>query len=682
METAINIAGTSDARRDLLRHLLPIVVVGVLVLGAIGVLTVGGWDGRSTADDGLYASLATRWLNGEPMQSMSGEPVTTRAPIYPVSLALVIGATGGDWSHAEQVVATLAMVTLLVVAAGLGRMLMGPWTGVFVIILVGTPTLVIALASSAIDALQAAILVSGVAVLVWSSRTRWSLLRGAVVGILLGLAVLTKETALPMLALPLLVAISWPGADLRSAIRFATLATGTALLVILPWWAWVYAETGRLFPTRITGPVAAVGIATIVVVTVVVFVATVPRFSNAITGALARVDERTRWFVVIGLTGCVVAIATAGFFVADPRFAFSGRPSFTALTEGLVGVSDLFVWPIAVPAVIVAGLVMATSRPSIRHLVIACVLASSFLAVIVIKRWDPRSIALLAVLSSVLLGAALAYVLKVFESHGAIARRASLWATATTLTVVLAISAVGYATWWRDRPIAPVSWQNVAVKQTAAWLSANAEPGDTIVMDWLYATSLDAETRSRYRIFLAPTLQLRLGDLTEPALVPTGTLFRDTSDITGPPPGDWVWVQKHPTEGYWVGLSADHIAGSIRSTDADWYIVSGDQVPQASISLLPSLTEWPGLTEVFATDYGTDRMVVFAADSSHVAVDPPPPLYIGAAAVRQWLADSARLWPTISPGDAFRRLVGDRDVVVSPYDLETDQIVIDLLNSP
>ena len=76
---------------------------------------------------------------------------------------------------------------------------------------------------------------------VWRPTTR----RWAVGGLLLGLAILIKETALPLLILPVALVGSVPPARLA---RLAAVFVGAAVLTAAWWWLVVWLSTGQVFP--------------------------------------------------------------------------------------------------------------------------------------------------------------------------------------------------------------------------------------------------------------------------------------------------------------------------------------------------------------------------------------------------------------------------------------------------
>ena len=142
---------------------------------------------------------------------------TGRGPAAWLRLALAGGtALTGTWQPAESVVAVVASLVVAVLAAGVigwslagrsGRSSRSPSFSV--------PGVADAFARSAIDGLQAALVLSAIAI-AHAGPGRcgsWRVPGAVAVGVRLGLAILTKETALALAPWPLL----WAAATLARA---------------------------------------------------------------------------------------------------------------------------------------------------------------------------------------------------------------------------------------------------------------------------------------------------------------------------------------------------------------------------------------------------------------------------------------------------------------------------------
>lgn len=214
----------------------------VAALAALALIRIafGGW-GPLAPDDARYLYVGLSILDGQGPVNPSGTIFLLRSPVYGLSLAVGSSLVGGDPLVGARIVAVALTVLGLLGALRLGWLLAGPGGAVgSAIILIATPLLWRLIPSLRIDLPQTAIIVA-VLLAVW----RPSLSRWAVGGVLLGLAVLIKETALPVLLMPVALVGFVP---LPRVARLAAVFVGAAVVTAAWWWVVVWLVTGQVFP--------------------------------------------------------------------------------------------------------------------------------------------------------------------------------------------------------------------------------------------------------------------------------------------------------------------------------------------------------------------------------------------------------------------------------------------------
>ena len=616
-------------------------------------------------DDSLYASGAARWLAGEPLTTMNGQPAAARPPLYVMALAAAT-ALSGDWLSAEPIVATASVVVAVLAVAAIGWSLAGAAAAMLALVVFIVPGVADAFARSGIDGLQAALVLSSVAVaLVLAGRNgAWTRASAIAVGIGLGLAILTKETALALAPWPILWAAGQPAAVLRPALRWAGIASAVLILTVLPWWLFVYVSAGRLFPTGIEGVGAAAGIVIIVVGCLLFLLLASDRVSGRVAAGIARVGERTRWWLAVAFCVAWALLIVLAFVRADARYALPQLPPRDAVVESIDRVLTLVLFPAGTIAASFVALVIAQRRPMLRGLLLVALLTAGLVAIVVVKGWDPRSTLIPAIVVSMLLpvGAAAA-IPRVSAMSSPRARRV---AGAVLIALVVGVTSVNLIGLVRaaEVPSNTQRWDGQSVKDAAAWLTERVEPGETIVASWLFAASLDAMTEARYRIDESPTLQVRVGRPSEPILVPNGTLFRENAELPALPPDDWLFVRRHP-DGYLVGLSAQLLGDTIRSSGTRYLVLTGEHPAQSTATIATSLAQWPGVREVARFGKDDAEVVILEIDQGAFSIGPfGTQLNVGF--LRDWpdLVGSARRGT--DPGAALCLLLAGRNVEFVP----------------
>ena len=215
-------------------------LVAALVVLALLRVALGGWAPLAP-DDARYLYVGLSILDGHGPVTPSGSTFLLRSPVYGLALATGSTLVGGDPLVGARLVALGLSLLALAGALRLGWLLAGPGGAL------GTAFALVAAAliwrlmpSLRIDLPQTAAIVATL-LAIWRPTTR----RWALGGVLLGLAILVKETALPLLILPVAFVGSVPPSRLA---RLSAVFVGAAVLTAGWWWLVVWLSTGQVFP--------------------------------------------------------------------------------------------------------------------------------------------------------------------------------------------------------------------------------------------------------------------------------------------------------------------------------------------------------------------------------------------------------------------------------------------------
>ena len=202
----------------------------------------GGWAALAP-DDARYLFVGLSVLDGDGAVTPSGTPYLLRSPVYGVALAVGSRLLGGDPLDGARIVAVAVSLLALLGALWIAWLAAGPGAAVGTAIgLMSTPLVWQLLPTLRIDLPQSAVVVA-LLVVAWRPTTR----RWVAAGVLLGLAVLVKETVLPLVLLPVALVGLVPGAAVR---RMAVGYVGAAVATAGWWWVVVWVSIGRVFPAN------------------------------------------------------------------------------------------------------------------------------------------------------------------------------------------------------------------------------------------------------------------------------------------------------------------------------------------------------------------------------------------------------------------------------------------------
>ena len=214
-------------------------IAGLAALAAVRI----GLDGWASVapDDARYLYVGLSILHGHGPLDPSGSVYLARSPVYGLLLASGSVLLGGDPLEGARLVALVLAVFGLGVAIRLGWMLAGVGGAVGTAIALVATALVWRLAPSMrIDLAQTAAIVATLWA-VWQPTAR----RWALGGVLLGVSILIKETALPLVILPVALAGFVPT---PRVIRLGAVFLGATIATAAWWWIVVWLSSGQVFP--------------------------------------------------------------------------------------------------------------------------------------------------------------------------------------------------------------------------------------------------------------------------------------------------------------------------------------------------------------------------------------------------------------------------------------------------
>lgn len=234
-------AARSTASEPARRVALLTAVAAVLGIVGLGLARVtAGWSPLAP-DDARYLFVGLSVLDGEGPVTPNGGIYLLRSPVFGVVLALGSRLLGGDPIDGARLVAVGVAMSGMLGGLRVAWLVAGPTGAVgTAIALTSTPLVWQLLPSLRIDMAQAACIV--LLLLVAWRPTRW---RWAAAGAILGVAILVKETALPLLLLPaaLVGTVSH-----RVVLGLAATYVAAALLTAGWWWVIVWMSSGQVFP--------------------------------------------------------------------------------------------------------------------------------------------------------------------------------------------------------------------------------------------------------------------------------------------------------------------------------------------------------------------------------------------------------------------------------------------------
>lgn len=612
------------------RHWLPL----TLALACVACALVVAWapDRAPSRDETLYLAVATSVADGHAPRVPGGDPLTVRAPLYPLLLGLSIASLGdpGGPDFTRVLVATglaAALLALALVLWGRGVAGLAVALGGVALVYTGVPFLELA-ATLGIDLLAAALALTALCLLEVGAR-RSSMRVAAAGGLALGLAILVKETALVVAPVPVLVGLVRYRSDGPGFVRPLLAAYLAAGVVLLPWWVLYGFVEGRFFLTSLSGD-RAVGAAVLAVATLVALVALVLRPPpRALAGPLAWIERLlarpgagvaaalaliSAWWLVVyvNLTRAVPG-GTRGGDTALGEFL--EREVFSRAGSGWLAAAGL--------AALAVGAWRGHRGDQTALLVVVSYLP--VLALIASKDWSGRQVLVaLLVLQVGVARAVVGLVAAAWRGGGqkspkSLARALpALGAAAVIGAVVTALAANGIVpARASDREKRSESAARSALEDAAAWLEDNAPEDSVILVGTDLGYRLHRATSARYRLPAFPVVRLGL-PRSGPPFVPVaeGSANIDLRRVGT----SWLSIRRDPNRGFYSGLTQEALIRAINSEQADFVVLPGGADAESAVAGTRVLKRVRGLTRRHNAGGARSLLVVFAVDRPRLRV--------------------------------------------------------------
>ncbi|MGB2695521.1 MAG: glycosyltransferase family 39 protein [Dehalococcoidia bacterium] len=596
------------------------------LLVALTVPLLNAAPGPLSSDESLYVAEGMNIAAGKGFTYTTGEAVHHRGPLFPALLAADFTIAGVSVDNALWVPRLFALGSAALLLL-LGWRLFGRDAG----LLAGG----LALVSTFLTLMGTSIFLDGVETFFLlltllclhlgfeRGQPRWA----GLAGVSLGLAMLTKESALLWVPLPF-VALLLAG-DTVPRQREQLLAYGAGFVATAGWWwPYVFAVTGEVYllgePTR-----AALWLG------VAALAAALPGL--AVVSAARRGDSLrpgARWL----LAGGVLIVWCAVFLTGLERHSTWSFPHdyLHNVPNYVTTILDDWLWPLPLVALAwcYAGYRAARGSRQDQLVVAGLLLYLPFALFIANRGLHLRDILLLLYLSYLVLARAtidagrwLAGTLETRLSSGVAATLATVlvvaafsWFTVEELTRFVDARA-GFFT----HSVRQDHWDNPLARETAVWIDEHVPPGTPVMSGRLYYSHLYTLTGGRYPWWQLPTVRVDF-EGNPPALESASTLFRweedQLQDAAGAP---WLYLRRYPIKGYYVALSERELLSRLREHDIGYVVVTGDDAGFSSLSLLPYFEAHPAFEKVvsFVAD-DENQTHILRVDPSRLQPMQPP----------------------------------------------------------
>lgn len=461
------------------------------------------------ADAAFYLSVAANLATGQGYTTLGNEIVGFRGPVLPGMLSLLVLLFG---RNPYRIVDAVRIIELLdpFIAFLLLRKVGGTAVGLVTAALIAffgyIATTHLAFTPDAI--MMIPYLLSLWMLLVAIHREDVALAASS--GVLLGIAILTKETAFTGVPLALITALVF-GFRLRLMIaHYFSLG-----IVCLAWWLWLYLETGKIFLLQ-AGEVhliSSLGAWEKVLVAIGVVFITAIIMTGYATGLFTAFMQRTKirvtagWVIAIAYSAVMSAVVLSAR-VTPKHWTKYGADTISYLRGEVLSQTPLwFLLPLAVGFLLWR---VARRDRNWTYLLIILLLWIPIPLLLILLRYNVRQWLVPETLYYGALAGAIVHLVLLALSRSRIAVRA----IASVATLLVAI-AVGYATITQFNTLQGVAsardqevWNetNASVYNMHEWLAQNIPAGTTILStrNYTYALSFLDETNHDYRLLILP----------------------------------------------------------------------------------------------------------------------------------------------------------------------------------
>ncbi len=423
-----------------------------------------------------------------------------------------------------------------------------------------------------IDALELTFYLLSLLALMGAIRSGGSLL-ALLSGVLLGVAILTKETAIVDLPLALLAVLllDW---DLRGALWHYLGVT----LVCLPWWIWAYLVTGEVY---LVGDLSAGQQIPILIAAVILLaLAAVAYASGMVDRFLAGKRRWGGWFVIV-----IWTVALTSMLLSRSAYAL-GMVSFESLRLYLAHLlaPGLVVVPALLAIVGYAAWKAFRENGAWRLVALALLFQAPVCLLLTVQLWASRQFLVPQTLAFCVLAAlVVAAGAAAWRGRGS-SYRISVAVVAAALSVLLLVASAqsvrALLTENLSRGLA--TGQHRGVPQAARmvdWMAKNVPAGERILVVSEPAINVP---QANYLMFLDggrhewKTLRLDQ-EICQPRPNVQTDCDTDQNSISRIPP-DALWVQRIGGRCRVISLSTSNLREQTRQSDADYAAVSGNYV--------------------------------------------------------------------------------------------------------
>ncbi len=608
------------AERSALR--VPAVPIALVVIAALWLPMLFASPASLTSDESLYLAEAHSIAWGEGFSYPSGEPVSHRAPLYPLVLAYGVALGGDDAAYgvAKAVVIVNALLVMSL-AWRIGGAIAGLTAG-------------FAASASAylngfgatlyLDPMQCTFLLLALLAMLEAARDprlRWF----AAAGTCAGLAFLIKESAVQWAPLAASAWLALPALRTTTGARGAIVFAIAFGAVVAPWWIWVYAHTSTLFllgePSTLTTGVLIGG--AMLFAAFAVCVSAWPAFPAGAGSVGTRLAAPL----------CFALVAMWGAFMLYGLTRYSTWP----YPNGYAHTLPAYLRDVAPQAqpyflLVLAWCVVAwralRGDDAMRLMTIAALLFAPFALFIANRGLQLRDALPIVYLSHVALGAAVAWLIAKLRANADIAYGAQI--ACGGLAVAAVALALHQASAFRVSTGAPApaesgvaDWDSPFVGEIAAWMSANLPEGSRVLTSRLYFSSLYVHSDGRFPILQMPTVRVDIEPRSDLLLAPKSNLFRweDTAVYPSTDADTWLHLRQFPGKNYWIGLRQQELLAYLVREEIDYVVLTGDDGVFSSLHYAAYFGGHPAFTLIHSvSESPVQQVLVYAIDRDSLFV--------------------------------------------------------------